>query len=202
MARWIIGGIAVLLVVVLFLLWRRPVRQSEPAEDRVATTRNIPKAATEEKPAAEIRKRPIAPVVSNPTAPSQDKEMDSQDEQMKKMVELARPQKGGPLEILKRVYEDDSRDATASDIEKLIRDQFGDEYLPTEYLHSVTCHERACKIQMYWTEKNPLVLMAFAMKTGQLLTGYIASDPEPEPDQKGRTLVTLYILREGDILDL
>jgi hypothetical protein len=167
-------------------------------------------SATEEHRAEEIPAPPVAPVVSNPTAPKQDEEMESQqdeemepqDEQRKKTIELTRPRKSGPLEILERAYEDQSRDASAMEVEKLIREQFGDEHLPTEFLHNVTCHEKVCKIEMYWTEDNPLVLMALAMKTGPLLTGYIAFVPDPGPDREGRTLVTVYILREGDLADL
>ena len=128
--------------------------------------------------------------------------MEPQDEQTKRTIELSRPKRDGPLEILKRAYEDQSRDPTAIEVERLIRGQFGDEYLPAEFLHNVTCHEKVCKIDMYWTEENPLVVMAFAMKTGPLLTGYIATDPEPEPDREGRTLVTLYMLRQGELEDL
>lgn len=185
-----------MLVIVLFVLWSKPDRQTRSTEKRTENVEAKPLEASKDKPApaAPRRSTPLYPRSQTEPVQNQPSEPASEQDQT---VELTRPKADGPIKLLKRVYEDESRDATAKKTEKLIRDEFGTEYLPADTLHNVTCHKSVCKVDAYWTEKNPLVLMALAMKVGHKLTGYIAFDPEPEPDRDGRVLVSVYFLRAG-----
>lgn len=202
MTRWIVGGIAVLLMVVLFILWNSADRAEQSTVRQAIETNDNRQGNTEEKPTPKIANHLAAPAAENQITSNQKTDREPEIEQNDKMVEMARPKRGGPLKILKSVYEDETRDETANKTEKLIRDKFGSEHLPAEFFHNVTCHKSVCRVDMYWTEKNPFVLMALAMELGRSLTTFIAFDPDPEPDREGRTMVTVYILRKGDISDL
>lgn len=199
MARWLVGGIGALLLVVLFILWNDADRAERSSVDRAKATNDIPLKNTEEKSTPKIAKHLTAPVASNRTAANQKTANESETEQKQKTIKVTTPERTGPLKALKRFYEDESRDAKANKIEKQIRDEFGSEYLPVELLRNVVCHKSVCKVEMYWSEKNPLGLMVLSLKMAATLTGYVAFDPEPKPDRDGRTLVAVYALREGDI---
>jgi type IV secretory pathway VirB10-like protein len=204
MIRWLIGGIVVLLLAVLFVLWIRPSRSARPIND--------PPRVTDVKPSVPVEKSSVpvekqsAPVIPQPPIPSAapaqpavnpNQPSDSRREQETKWLEHLRPKLAGPLDVLKRVYRTESRDATSQDTERLIREQFGPEYLPSDALQNVTCHKSVCKIEMFWTEQRPTVVMALTMKIGPLMTGHMAFEPASEPDSKGRVLVEMYIVRAG-----
>jgi hypothetical protein len=197
MIRWLIGGIGVLLLIVLFILWSRPGRHTQPTKD-LGATEIKPRISVEKKPMPALPERTASPVAPAPEQPavSQNQPNDSQREQ-EKMVELLRPKTVGPLDVLKRVYRTESSDATSQDTERLIREQFGPEYLPSDVLQNVTCHKSVCKIDLFWTEERPSVVMALTMKIGPLMTGHMAFEPAPEPDNKGRVLVEMYVVRAG-----
>jgi hypothetical protein len=197
MPRWIIAGIGALLLVVLYFLWSGTGRQTQSTGEMVMKTEIKPSAPAEEESSPPVPKRDTPSVASARTAVDQDQPGDSQSEQTDKSLEALRPKADGPVDVLKRVYRTESRDETSQDTERLIREEFGPEYLPIDALQNVICHKSVCKIEMYWSEQNPTVVMALAMKIGPLLTGHMAFDPAPEPDDRGRLLVDIYVVRPG-----
>lgn len=197
MIRWIIGGVGASLVVILFILWTKPGRQTQSSKEQLTKTDVKPSVPIEEKSTRSIPERPVVSVAPRQTQVNQNQPNDSRSEQERKALELLRPKAAGQIELLKRVYRRESSDATSQDTERRIREEFGPKDLPVEALQNVTCHRSVCKIEMFWSEQHPLVLVALTMTVGPLLTGHMAFDPAPEPDRKGRLLVDAYVVRPG-----
>jgi hypothetical protein len=199
MVRRLIGGTGALLLVILFILWIGPSRQTQPSEEQSSVTEVEVESSEpiEEEPEPAIPERSVASIAPRQTPVDQNQPSDSQSEQMRKAIELLRPKAAGQVDLLKRAYRKESRDATSQDTERLVREQFGSEQLPAETLQEVTCHKSVCKIEIFWSEQRPTIQAWLTMRIGPLLTGHMAFDPAPEPDSKGRLLVDVYVVRPG-----
>jgi hypothetical protein len=198
MARWLIGVIGALLVAVLLIRPAFNGRQTQPVGERIPETEYEPPVPVDSraiptlaKPTADSSIAPIRPPVR------QERTSDLSSDQSINYVERLRPRAIGEIDLLKRVYRTESSDATSRETERLIRNEFGNDMVPIDALQHVSCHTSVCKIDLYWTEKNPTVLMALQMKLGPAMTGQMALDPAPEPDRRGRVLVELYVVRKG-----
>jgi hypothetical protein len=196
MARWLIGAIGAVLLVVLPILWLGLGRRAQPGEEPVAATEAKPPASIESvlvelvpfdsRPPPAVPSPPDSSVPPAPPSADRDRSSDLQEEQTRKFLELLRPKAVGPLGLLKRVYRTESRDVTSRDTERFIRNEFGRGTIPVDALQNVTCHTSACRIDLFWTERNRTVM-----------GGQMAVDPAPGPDRLGRLPVALYIVRRG-----
>ncbi len=199
MRRWLtsVTVAIVALVLVMVVLHREPNRQSQATRNKSRTTDVEPSVPVEKKPAPVMPDNPTPRVDPIQTAPSLNQPSESELELAAKKPVVTPSIAKGPLDVLKRAYQYESRDATSQALERLILERLGPEHFPAELLYNVKCHTSVCKIDVLWTEEHPMALAAVAAKVNSILTGHIAFDPAPELDRNGNLMVDIYILRSG-----
>ncbi len=215
MLRWLIGATAAIVIVVAAMLMVLSEPNREPQADRdpwaiidaeapappdsaLAGTGPAKAGAADQRPGPAVPGHPTAPVDSTPSAPSRSQPTESQrDPASAGDLQIRPPAPQGPIEVLRRVYQQESRDATSRSIELLIRKQLGPEFFPSDLIEDVDCRKSVCKIDVLWHNEQPMVLAGVAMRVGPLLSGHIGFDPAPEPDRDGYFVVEMYILRAG-----
>jgi len=166
--------------------------RNSPSTHKEADTTAIESAAPT--PAKSMPKKPVRPATSvDPVqkAPSFSQVSESE------LSSIKPPAAQGPLKLLKGLYQDESRDPTYESTEKLIRAQFDPKIFPVERLHAVTCHKSVCKIGVFWSAQQQMVLAGVLMNVYPILSIHFAFEPVSEPDDKGDVLVEMYILRKG-----
>lgn len=193
MVRWSIIGfgatIAVLVVIVIIL--NRSNRNSQSTQTDADTTAMESAAPTPVKPMPEEPAHPAALTDPVQKAPSRVQVSESDRSSIKPPVAQ------GPLKLLKGLYQDESHDPIDESTERLIRAQFDPKIFPVELLHTVICHKSVCKIAVFWSNKQPMVLAGVMVNLHPILSVHFALEPVSEPDDKGDVLIDMYILRKG-----
>jgi hypothetical protein len=104
---------------------------------------------------------------------------------------------GGLFTELKAKYENSARDAEAPEAEALIRDQFGKNEVPAEMLRTVSCHAKACKVELLWSPDRVLAFMRISMTWARVYSIDMGVTPG-EKNADGFTPLELYLSRGGD----
>ena len=103
----------------------------------------------------------------------------------------------GPIKLFKGLYQDESRDPTYESLERQIRAQFDPKIFPLERLHTVSCRKSICKIAVFWSLEQQMVMAGVIMNVAPILSSHYAFESVTEPDKKGYVLIEMYILRKG-----
>jgi hypothetical protein len=105
----------------------------------------------------------------------------------------------GPVEILRKAYETQPRDALwADDAQTRIGAIFSTKDVPGEMLQGASCGRAVCRVQVRWTSAHAEAFIGLHERLGQEFEGDVSIHPLPpvegEPDTHQ---VDLYLVRKG-----
>jgi hypothetical protein len=177
-----------------------PVAQQEEQPALPNAVAPQPSAARQAEPSLAPAAAALAPELEEPPkpqAPPQDPLLVTQPDGTRVFSDQIKADKG-PVAEYRALYESESRDYAAGQVESVIRNAFTDPDKASDLIKSISCRETICKLEMRWSADRLRPYIAGIQRAEQSVrfkTPFALSPVSP-PDGKGVRLVEVYLKRK------